>query len=928
MKQLFIVVFLLFSLSTTYSQVDVLSFSSTDNSNSFPLVTKGKATPVWVDTADYAVVQIAARLFAEDVQRVTDVLPKLSKVSGFKSDRAIIIGTIGKNALIDQMIKSKKLDVSAIQNQWESYIIKTVKNPVPGIKNALVIVGSDRRGTAFGVFTLSEAMGVSPWYWWADVTPQKQAQLFIDNVEHIQNSPSVKYRGIFINDECGGLNPWAKYILIKELGDIGPKTYAKVFELLLRLKANYCWPAMHKCTKAFNLYPENKVVADNYAIVMGSSHCEQILRNNETEWDKETMGEYNYVTNTNTMNAYWEERAKTNGMYENTYTIGVRGAHDYTMKGAKTLDERVRYTQLAIDNQRDIIARNINPDTSKVAQVLCAYKEVLEIYQNGLEVPDDVTLLWADDNFGFIRRLSDPQEQKRSGGSGVYYHLSYFGDPEGWLWLSTLSPSLIAYEMQKAYAYNADRIWVFNVGDIKPAEKELTLAMEMAWDIKKWTPANAHTFIGDWAARTFGQAYANPIAEIMNEFYRLASLGKPEHIKFIDYSELEMHERIEACRAVSDKAEKLYAQIPQTLRDAYYQLILYPVKGASLMNEYYLLSRLSLVEAAKGNDKALDMAAEAKKAYLALDSMTDIYHKGIANGKWNGMMTWRPYKEMDKSFIWPHATDSLVKRGKAFPEPITVNLNQGQFVAPMLFDGNNLVSNAKGEIINGNTGSATFLFNSEKAGNTTLWFKTTSRIKWMSFKPSENTFWDVVVNGDSVKGAVTPIGNIWHATDIGPIWNRIGDFDIVKGENRLAVSQTEQGAAIHAIYFGNEPPLDVASSQRVDATNFIAKSDAKEATITPLLGLGANGGVSLMPFTAPTIANDQVSAAPYIDYQIKPEANGSSLTYFVVCQRNAYTMDEVCVLLFLSMAHHPKFTTSKPTSLAPSGKKTYFEDIQ
>jgi len=721
-------------------------------------------------------------------------------------------------------------------------------------------------------------MGVSPWYWWADVTPQKQAQLFVNNVEHIQGSPSVKYRGIFINDECGGLNPWAKWNFEKEFGDIGPKTYAKVFELLLRLKANYCWPAMHKCTKAFNLYPENKVVADNYAIVMGSSHCEQILRNNETEWDKETMGEYNYVTNTKRMNEYWEERAKINGIYENTYTIGVRGAHDYTMRGAKTLEERVKYTQLAINNQRDIIARNINADTSQVPQVLCAYKEVLEIYQNGLDVPDDVTLLWADDNHGFIRRLSDPQEQKRSGGSGVYYHLSYFGDPEGWLWLSTLSPSLIAYEMQKAYAYNADRIWVFNVGDIKPAEKELTLALEMAWDINKWTASNAHTFNNDWAARTFGQTFAIEIAEILNEFYKLANLGKPEHAKFIDYTEQEMISRITACRKVSEKADKLYTQIPISLRDAYYQLVLYPVKGASLMNEYYLLSRLSLLEAAKGNTKAIQMAADAKKAFQAIDSITDIYHKGIANSKWNSMMSWRPYMEMDKSFIWPHATDSLVKRGKAFSEPISIKLQQGKFVAPMQLDGNNLVSNGKEEKIS-NPGSATYLFNSAKAGNTTLWIKATSRIKWMSFKPTENTFWDIVVNAKKAKGVVTPIGNIWHATDIGPLWNRIGDFDILGGENILSVSQIEQGATIHSIYFGNEPPLDEAYLQTVEATSFTEKWNTKEASITSFVGLGANGGVSVMPFTAPTIPQYLIKEAPYVEYQTKAQANGNQLVF-------------------------------------------------
>jgi hypothetical protein len=879
MLKIYFSMLLLVSTLVQVISAPALKVHSHPKKGAFPLVSAKGAAPVWCDTSDYKVAQIAAGLFCEDVERITGTKPVLTNSKQLMAKEAVIIGTLGKSHLVDALVRSKKLDVAAITGQWESFVIATVQNPLPGVKKALVVAGSDRRGTAYGVFSLSEAMGVSPWYWWADVSPSKRDELHIEETLWVQGPPSVKYRGIFINDECGGLNPWAKYNFEKELGDIGPKTYSKIFELLLRLKANYCWPAMHRCTKAFNLYPENKVVADNYAIVMGSSHCEQILRNNETEWDKETMGEFNYVTNTSAMNAYWEERAKTNGMYENTYTLGIRGAHDYAMKGAKTLEERVKYTQLAINTQRDIIARCINPDTSSVPQVLCAYKEVLETYQNGLDVPDDVTLLWADDNHGFIRQLSNPEEQKRSGSSGVYYHISYFGDPEGWLWLSTLSPSLIAYEMQKAYAYGADRIWVFNVGDIKPAEKELTFAMEMAWDINRWTEANAHTFIADWSERTFGAEYAEDISNIMQGYYELAATGKPEHTKFVDYPEAEMYERITRYQVLADKAEKLKDKVPERLQDAWYQLVYYPVKGAALMNEYYLKSRLSLTEAARGNDKALELAAQAKRASVAIDAITHIYMHDIANGKWAGMMTWRPYKEMSETFLWPHADENLLQKGKQAPAPVTFDLAEGEYAEPMALNGGSIENTVTGISTEKEQGQVTFIWNSSTSGKSTLWFKTTSRIKWMSSKPSENTFWDIWLNDSLAKGIVTPIGNIWHATHIGPIWNRIGEFDILKGDNKLVVSLIEPGAAIHEIFLGTEPPLEKGYLQKVEAIDCNEKYDIGQATITVLNSIGEKGGISLMPYTTPSIAPSNIESAPYATFKFTASHDAGKLVF-------------------------------------------------
>ncbi|MBP5426207.1 MAG: glycosyl hydrolase 115 family protein [Prevotella sp.] len=359
----------------------------------------------------------------------------------------------------------------------------------------------------------------------------------------------MQYRGIFINDErFGGWARWAE----KRFGKVGPEVYQKVFELLLRLKANYLWPAMHPGTQAFNADPENARLADDYAIVMGSSHCEQMLRNNEGEWKAVgTYGDFNYITNRQTMQQYWEERVQTNGKYENTYTLGLRGIHDYPMEGANSTAERVRLMQQAIDDQRDMLRRNINKPIDEIPQVLRTYEEVLDAYHNGLQVPDDVTLLWNDDKHGYCRNLSNPSEQQRRGGAGIYYHLSYHGDPASWIWLSPLSPTFLATELHKAYTFGARRIWVFNVGDIKPAEKEISFVMDLAWDISRWQPADAHNYVRYWAEKTFGRDAAQEIADIMAGYYRLQAGGKDAHVWFIDYSEAQIEQRIAHWRALA-----------------------------------------------------------------------------------------------------------------------------------------------------------------------------------------------------------------------------------------------------------------------------------------------------------------------------------------------------------------------------------------
>jgi hypothetical protein len=645
-----------------------MSISEKNIPNSFKLVASGKAAPIIIDEKDAAVVQIVARDFRDDIKKVTGILPSIitnKKIA--QTDFVVIAGTQGSSSLIDDLVKNKKLP--DIKGQWETYYITLVKNPAKNIKQALVIAGSDRRGTVFGLFEISRMIGVHPFYWWADITPKHKDNIFISDGKAITSHPSVKYRGIFLNDEDWGLQPWAAKNMDKDFKDIGPRTYEKIFELLLRLKANYIWPAMHPCTKAFWFYKEDAVLADKYAIVLGASHCEPMLRDNVFEWAenykeeyKTKPGEWRYDVNKNQIFNYWEDRVKEAKHTEAVYTVGMRGIHDGSMPGPKPIPEKVKLLEQIIADQRTMLKQQLARPAADVPQIFCPYKEVLSIYQAGMKLPDDVTIVWADDNHGYIRQLSNPEEQKRSGRSGVYYHLSYWGRPQDYLWLSSVSPSLISFEMTKAFDYTADRLWIFNVGDIKPAEAEIQFALELAWDINKWKAENAHNFSKQWATEIFGIELGEKIAEIKNDYYRLAASGKPEHINSVSYLEEEINKRLADYKLISEKAQALKSKIPARLQDAYFQLILYPVEGARLMNE-------KIFYAKKGD------LQNAKAAYDTIQLLTNYYNLQIQNGKWNGIISSHPrdQKVFEKPVIPTENDQNKIK------ESSFVIINASQF---------------------------------------------------------------------------------------------------------------------------------------------------------------------------------------------------------------------------------------------------------
>lgn len=626
----------------------------------FPLAAAALAD-VFVAADDWPVAQIAARDLTADVERVTGRKPALKQTADGLTENAVLVGTLGKSPVIDRLVKEGRMDVKDVQGQWESFVIATVADPLPGVSRGLVIVGSDRRGTAYGVYELAKRIGVSPWYWWADVTPAHREALYVSAERLRVGPPAVKYRGIFINDEMWGIRPWAakKFAPDEGLG-LGPKTYTRIFELLLRLRANYLWPAMHQQTIPFNCYPQNKVVADNYAIVMGSSHIEPMLRNNiaGAEWDREGGGEWDYQKNPGPIRDYWAKRLKENGRYENIYTLGMRGKDDEPMKFGGTMPEKIRLMEQIFADQRGLIASHVNPDPARVPQVFIPYTEVLGIYDSGLKVPGDVTICWPDDNFGYIRRLPTAAEQGRPGGSGIYYHIQWLnGATTAYTWLNTTPPALIWEEMNKAWQYGAKNLWVLNVGDIKPGEIGTEFFLEMACNPERYRHDTVRDFLVQWAARDLDPRFAEEIASLMEEYYRLGFTRRPEHLvqvsrnhplsySWFSHTESndEASQRVDQYDAIASRAQRVYDQLPIARKDAFFQLVLYPVQCASLMNRKVIFADKSARHGNEGRACAGEDAAKARDAAARIIELTDHYNTGLgtASAKWNHMISPAP----------------------------------------------------------------------------------------------------------------------------------------------------------------------------------------------------------------------------------------------------------------------------------------------
>jgi hypothetical protein len=602
------------------------------------LAASGHIPGICVSASDAPVVGIAANALAEDMRSVTKIPVAAVQTVGCTGSPVVLIGTLGHSALIDNLRTSGKLDTSAIEHKWESYVLTVVRNPLKGVPQALVIAGSDRRGTAYGVFELSREMGVSPWAWWADVPTATHHAIYLRRTTVVHGPPTVRYRGIFLNDEDWGLRPWAAQGLDRNIGNIGPHTYEHVFELLLRLRANTLYPAMHPGTTAFNTIPENAQLADRYAIVMGSSHSEALLRNNVAEYSEPNDGPWDFSKNAPRITQYWQDRLRTNGKFENLYTVGMRGVHDSGMEGQLSIQQQVSLLNRVFDAQRALLQKNVKPDVEEVPQVFWVYKEVLDVYRAGLHVPEDVTLGWSDDNYGYIREFPTAAERTRKGGSGVYYHISYWGEPHDYLWLCTTPPELIREEMTKAYDLGASRVWILNVGDLKPAEGDIDYFLSLAWDIESTRHQTQQQWLVHWLAEQFPASNAPEMAGVLERYYDLNFIRKPEFMGFNDnnspiapltgFSPEERVTRHAAFRSLLKDAEDIGNKLPPQYVSAYFELVLYPVRASAAMNEKFL------------QRDAGNLVASAE-AYRKIQEDTDRYNQ-IEDGKWRGMMSAAP----------------------------------------------------------------------------------------------------------------------------------------------------------------------------------------------------------------------------------------------------------------------------------------------
>jgi hypothetical protein len=627
MKRVFILCSIIFLTKNLSAQNFISDKNETGN---FPIVSQ-TATIIYTDKNDDWLVQKAVSLFQNDVEMVSGKKPSTENQLPSKAYQIILVGSIKGSTLIQQLIESKKINVDSIKNKSEAYQIQIVKNPFKGIDKAFVIAGSDKRGTAYGVFEMSKEIGVSPWYWWADVPVKKKKEIYVTKNIFLRDHPLVKYRGIFINDEAPAFSGWTR----EKFGGVNHHVYEKVFELLLRLKANYLWPAMWG--NAFNDDDTlNAILANKYGIVMGTSHHEPMMRAQQ-EWKRYGKGAWNYATNKNELDSFWKKGIENMDHHESIVTIGMRGDGDMPM----TQGTAIGLLENIVANQRKIIEEVTGKPASQTPQDWALYKEVQDYYDKGMRVPDDVTLLFSDDNWGNLRRLPKPDAKPRSGGYGIYYHFDYVGGPRNYKWINTNNIARVWEQMHLAYSYGVDRIWVVNVGDLKPMELPISFFLDYAWNPKRITVENIGNYYQAWASKQFGEKYGTQIGDILQKYSQYISRRKPELLSPETYSLTDYNEAnrvLNEYNQLVEEAEKINTEIWPEYKDAYFELVLFPVKAFVNLNELYVAVAKNRFYASKNNPAANQYADEAKKFYEKDSLLCYQYNHELAAGKWNHMM--------------------------------------------------------------------------------------------------------------------------------------------------------------------------------------------------------------------------------------------------------------------------------------------------
>lgn len=913
MKVRLIISLLILALANiSCQQQKVLQITSTTKvtSNGFALVDDNSVADILVDANDKNTVRLAARLFSEDIERVTGRKAAVKNNARSASRNCVIVGSIENSSFIKQLIADKKINVEDIEGKWESCVTQVVTKPFRGIDKALVVAGSDRRGTAYGLLEISKKMGVSPWYYFADVAVKKSDTIYIRPGRRALKSPSVKYRGIFINDEMWSLRPWAlNNVAPHEGSGIGPTTYKIIFEMMLRLRANYLWPAMHSNTEPFNTYEQNKVVADEYGIVMGSSHIEPMLRNNmgKAEWDREYPNEpWDYVNNRDHIYAYWEKRAKENGKYENVWTMGKRGKDDHAGS-----DITVPVLEQIFADQREILKKWVNPDIKKVPQVLIPYTEVLGLYNKGLKVPDDIIICWPDDNFGNIRQLPNDKEQQRPGGSGIYYHFQWInGATSAYPWLCVHPLGLTWTEMKKAYDFNVKDIWIVNVGDIKPAEINIDYFMKMAWDISKFQTNDPEGFLKDWATENFGKQYAQPIADVMAKHYELGYQRRPEQMLTwkgrtkeytydyftIDNYNDEAQKRVDEYDALMKKAEAIYDSLPKEMQDSYFQMVLYNVKGSALLNKKVIYAQKSFAYGEQKRASAAVYAARAQQAENDIHDMIAKYNTGLHVGdKWNHMASIPgPWGGQWQQFAMPPIS---FHSGNGYPQ-MKLATEGGD---PAKLPGISVYNNDKRFIDLYNT------------GNGVVHWEAKTSSKWIKLSETKGTFpdekrlwvtvdWSKAPKGEDITGQVyikwsSVNVNLWanydYMSETERKQFRAGESD-VKAAGELINVDLSVFNPIKPSMFSVKGFVESNGYISIEAENFARKTDKPIASWNIIEGVGRTGNsVTVLPVKIDSITDlDQVKAnSPVLEYDIYTFTEGPAEIIFNCAASNPINGD-------------------------------------
>jgi glycosyl hydrolase family 115 (putative glucuronidase)/glycosyl hydrolase family 115 len=648
---------------------------STPSPGSVPLVASGKAAAIVVSSGDYPGVTRVAGDLRSDIASVTGVQPAVLTDRVPEHGEVVIVGTIGRSPLIDRLVAKHKLEVAGIAGRWETSLEQVVEHPLPGVRRAFVIAGSDQRGTIYGAYDVSRRIGVSPWRWWDDVPVAHQDSLYALPGRHSQGTPAVKYRGFFINDENPALGTWAPAFFGPGKapgfpGGFNKDFYAKVFETMLRLKANYLWPAVWGRAFAED-DPENHATAKAYGVVMGTSHEAPMMRGIE-EWNRHAVngtdpyggnGQWSFVRNADAVKAYWRDGIKrmVDQDFEGVVTLGMRGNGDVGLPDGEGID----LMQSIIASERQILREETGKDLTTIPQVWTLYKEVQRYWDKGLRAPDDVTVVFTDDNWGNIRKLPDRSLPKRSGGYGLYYHYDYVGGGRNYKWVDTNLLPNVWDQLHQAVAYGVDRLWVVNVGDMKNDELPLQFFLDYAWNPDRWPVERLPQWEREFAAENFGPQAAPAIAEVLHAYARLQSRRKPELLNrkitvdptkdlatdpsAVVYDDqaspfsLTRYRELDGVTAqwqrLAARAQQIGRTLPAAYQDAYYELVLYEVQATANLYALRDAEFTNILYAKQGRAATNDLAATAEARFADDQALADYYNDTLAGGKWHGFQT-------------------------------------------------------------------------------------------------------------------------------------------------------------------------------------------------------------------------------------------------------------------------------------------------